>query len=160
MDVGDDTADEDLEEAKDDAEQKAVNFAVKTTDQARLLAAEVEGENAEQQDVPRTRRGKPAQATGTINTKEVVAVFSKHEGELKKCYERALKRDPGLAGKVTLQVRIESSGRASTVTAAGQSMSDDIMFECMERQAQSWRYPIPEGGAAIVRKPFRFSPDM
>ncbi|MGM0555421.1 MAG: AgmX/PglI C-terminal domain-containing protein [Myxococcota bacterium] len=160
IDVEEDTAAEDLEEAEKAAEEAAVEHAVKVDDQARMLAAELEGASAERQDVPRTRKTK-ARPGGKIDTKEVLAVFAKHEAELKKCYERALKRDPNLSGQVVLDVTIEPSGRASSTKAVARSMAaDEIMFECMERQAQSWRYPRPDGGSARVRKPIRFSPDM
>jgi predicted nucleic acid-binding Zn-ribbon protein len=157
--VEEDTAEEDLEEARKAADEAAVMLAVKIGDQSRLLAGEIEGASAKRQDVPRTRNVK-AKPGGKIDTKDVLAVFSTHEAELKKCYERALKRDPNLAGKVVLEVVIEPSGRASSTQAVGRTMADDVMFECMERQAQGWRYPQPEGGSATVRKPFRFSPDM
>ena len=157
--VEEDTAEEDLEEARKAAEEAAVMHAVKISDQARLLAAELEGANAERQDVPRTRKTK-ARPGGDIDVNKVLAVFDRHEAELQKCYERALKRDPNLAGRVTLDVTIEPSGRASRTKAQAQTMSDSVMFECMERQVQGWRYPQPEGGSARVRKPITFSPDM
>lgn len=153
----------DLEEATKTAKNDALTHAVKVTDQSRLLAAELEGAQAERQEVPKTRSGKKksrAAATGTIDTRALLKVFNKYEGELKKCYERALKRDPNLAGKISLQVRIEPSGRASTAKVTGTSMRDASMFGCMERSAKSWSYPTPTGGAAVVNKPITFSPDM
>lgn len=160
-DVEEDTREEDLAEAREAAQEEAVNHAVKLGDQARMLAAELEGANAEQQDVPRTRQPKTKAAGRFENPGELRAVFDKHEGELRKCYERALKRNQSLAGKVTLSVRIEPSGRASSTNVIANSMQKDgPMFECMKRQAEGWRYPQPSGGAAIVKKPFQFSPDM
>lgn len=149
-----------LEEATEAAESEAVSASLHVADIARIAAGEIEAA-AEAEDQPKARiKRDKAKLGGSIDTAAVKAVFDQHEAELQKCYERALKRDPALEGRVSVYMRIEPSGRTSTVRASSPTLTDSAAIDCMERAVRSWQFPSPEGGAVELRKPFAFRPDM
>ena len=62
-------------------------------------------------------------------------------GAIKACYERGLKRDPQLAGTVSLRIEIGVSGRVKRVTVEGSTLNDAQVVECLVEGAQRWTFP-------------------
>ncbi|CAN0582799.1 unnamed protein product, partial [Laminaria digitata] len=60
---------------------------------------------------------------------------------LKDCYERALKHDRYLSGKVTLHFDIGPSGRTSRVRLVDHSLRSKQVVDCIARRARAWRLP-------------------
>lgn len=143
-----------LEEAKEQAEEEAVSIAVRTNENARYISGNIEAKNRPDDPEPRV----PQKTPGSVDTAALQKVFSQHDGAMQDCYERALKKNPNLAGRVTLTITISRSGGVAAATATPGSLSSAQVNECLERQALRWKFPPPTGGAAKVRKPYTFSP--
>lgn len=83
-------------------------------------------------------------------------VVKEHQSQVRYCYERALQRRPGLAGKVTVRWVIDVEGRALQAQARG---FDDDVDDCLERRVGGWRFPkLGAGAAVVVSYPFVFKP--
>jgi ferric-dicitrate binding protein FerR (iron transport regulator) len=77
--------------------------------------------------------------------------------QIRGCYERSLKRDPSLAGTVSLQVRVGGSGRVSGATVESSTLVDaSEVGECLAREARSWKFAT--GRNSTVVYPFVFRP--
>jgi anti-sigma factor RsiW len=63
-----------------------------------------------------------------------------HMSELVDCYERALKRDPTLAGRVTLRVRLHDTGAIKGVSAREPGV-DASFLDCVTQSIRSWALP-------------------
>lgn len=157
-DVVEDTRAEDLAEARKEAEERADSLGFHTGQNARMIAAELEGEQTKPQS-PNLKRAPKSNDDGKIDVDKVQRVFDQNHANLQKCYERALKGDPNLQGQVTLTVRIGADGSPALTRAKSQAIANQTALDCMEREAKSWRFPKPTGGTVMLNKPFRFTPD-
>ncbi len=156
-DAAEDTHAKELAEAKKKAKVLGDQVAFDRVTKARFMTAELEGEE-KKVDGPHVKRAPQPKDTGKIDVHGVNQVFANHRGALQKCYERGLKRDPMLQGKVTLTVRVGRGGATTMVKARSHAISDHAALHCMEREAKSWLFPSPSGGTVLVNKPFRFTP--
>src|SRR5450631_2792892 len=77
-------------------------------------------------------------------------------GAIKACYERALKRNPNLSGKVKVRWTITAAGTVSAVEIEEDSMGDSEVSSCIKGLVARWRFPAPSGGSVDVVYPFVF----
>jgi outer membrane biosynthesis protein TonB len=77
-------------------------------------------------------------------------------GAIKACYERALKRNPNLSGKVKVRWTITAAGTVSAVDIEEDSMGDSEVSSCIKGLVMRWRFPAPSGGSVDVVYPFVF----
>ncbi len=77
-------------------------------------------------------------------------------GAIKACYERALKRNPNLSGKVKVRWTITAAGTVSAVEIEEDSMGDNEVASCIKGLVSRWRFPAPSGGSVDVVYPFLF----
>jgi len=145
-----------LKEAREDSVKLAEELAVATGDETRAFASALEA----QLNKPKPNIKRPLKMTGKIDTKAVKRVFNMHVNAMKKCYERELKRNPGLEGKVKLQVVIKSDGKVGGASVKGVSLRNQKINSCMEREARGMKFPKPTGGAVTVANPYTFTPDI
>jgi TonB family protein len=78
-------------------------------------------------------------------------------GAVKACYERALKRNPNLSGKIKVRWTITAAGTVSGVDIADDSMGDSEVSSCIKQLVARWRFPAPSGGSVEVEFPFVFT---
>ena len=150
-----------LEEAREDAEVKAVPVAIAIGDRARLVAADIEAAQAETTKVkptPKIRRN--TGPSGELDPEAAAKEMARYEGAMRKCYERALKAQPGLQGSVTLKITVASSGKVRRVSAVQDSLRSDTVEDCMKGYARRMKFPEPRGGDAVLAKTYTFEPQF
>jgi outer membrane biosynthesis protein TonB len=77
-------------------------------------------------------------------------------GAIKACYERALKRNPNLSGKVVMHWTITQAGTVSGVDIEQDTLGDAEVASCIKSLVGHWRFPAPSGGSVEVSFPFVF----
>ena len=78
-------------------------------------------------------------------------------GRTRLCYENALRKQPKLAGTVTVAFVIGGDGRVTS--AQGSGFPDDAVTACVSKVFQGLRFPAPADGRAIpVKYPLQFQP--
>jgi len=77
-------------------------------------------------------------------------------GAIKACYERALKRNPNLSGKIKIRWTITAAGTVSAVEIDEDSVGDGEVSSCIKGLVSRWRFPAPSGGSVDVVYPFVF----
>ena len=77
-------------------------------------------------------------------------------GAIKACYERALKRNPNLSGKVVIHWTITQAGTVSGVDVETDTLGDAEVASCIKSLVARWRFPAPAGGSVEVSFPFVF----
>jgi hypothetical protein len=113
-------------------------------------------ERAVRGDVKR-RNPTAVDGTGVLNPQEVAKVVNRRLGAIKGCYERALRRNPTLEGRITIRFTVAGSGKVSSASATQNELSPDVA-DCITSAFKSFRFPPPEGGTATFEYPFMFSP--
>ena len=94
---------------------------------------------------------------GTMSGNAVASVIRRGMAAIRSCYQRALKRNPALNGKITVRMAINTMGRVTSVSIDADTIGDPQVTACIKGYAQRWRFPPPEGGTAEVAVPFVFT---
>ncbi len=94
---------------------------------------------------------------GELTAAQINRVMKRNMSAIKSCYERALKRDPSLKGKLLIEFEILENGRTSMVEFGGSLRSSDVE-SCIKKRAKYWRFPKPDGGSVFVSIPVVLTP--
>src|SRR5688572_6753406 len=95
---------------------------------------------------------------GELSQAEIAKVMRRQLNALRDCYERALKRNRKLAGKLIIRFEILESGRTSNIEFEDSSLNSPEVRQCIESRAKYWRFPKPDGGSVFVAYPIIFTP--
>ena len=95
---------------------------------------------------------------GELTKDEIQRVISQHVGEIQYCYEKQLRANPGLAGRVVLEWTVTTAGGVGVVKVSTSSLSSNDATRCMMDKVKTWKFPRPRGnGAVTVVYPFVFN---
>jgi hypothetical protein len=95
--------------------------------------------------------------TGALSPQEVNKVIGRRMGAIKGCYERALRRDPNLKGKLVIRFTISGSGRVTAARAVQNDLTPEV-GNCVAGAFKRFRFPQPDGGTLTMESPFMFVP--
>ncbi len=93
---------------------------------------------------------------GELDPNMVAKEVKTRLGAIKACYERALKRNPNLSGKVVIHWTITQAGTVSGVDVEQDTLGDAEVASCIKALVARWRFPAPSGGSVDVSFPFVF----
>lgn len=86
------------------------------------------------------------------------AIVQRNSRQVRACYERGLKQNHMLQGKVGLRMRVSKDGSVDAVQVGG-SLRDREVFSCIRNLAKSWKFAAPTGGrCAVLDVPYNFTP--
>jgi hypothetical protein len=92
---------------------------------------------------------------GGLERSEVEAVIRENISQIRFCYNRGLRNNPSLEGKVTSNFVIGSDGSVKTSRLAASSLGSGEVEDCIKDRVASWRFPQPRGGGQVqVNYPF------
>lgn len=122
-------------------------------------------------DAATTRRGKPPRrpapaegpaawnCAGAIPGAMLRRSLGRHGRAVFDCYAEARARAPQLRGSLTVQARVDASGRVTDSRLYG-TATDPGLHQCVSDSVSSWAFPRPRGGdCAVVEAPFVLTPD-
>lgn len=76
-----------------------------------------------------------------------------------RCYESELRKNPSLAGKVTVTFTIQERGNVTDAKASENTTGSPGVADCVTRAISRFRFnPGPDGGSVTFRYPFVFQP--
>lgn len=94
---------------------------------------------------------------GTIDKEAVAKVINSHLAEVSACYERALLKEPGLAGKIILEWSISTSGSVTTARTKSSTMRSSAVEGCILTSLKGWKFPPAKGAGVVISYPFLFN---
>ncbi|MEZ4265155.1 MAG: AgmX/PglI C-terminal domain-containing protein [Myxococcota bacterium] len=94
---------------------------------------------------------------GKVDPSAVKSVFARRKGAVQYCYEKALKVNDKLKGKVVIQFTIGAAGRITSISVTENSTGDSSVGQCIMDKVRSWKFTPPEGGAVTFSFPFVLS---
>ena len=92
-------------------------------------------------------------ATGGMKTD-----ISTRAGNARGCYERALRANPNIQGKMTLNVRVDSLGGICSASISNDSVGSGEVQACVLGMFRGQRVTAPTGGCVDVSVPLNFQP--
>ena len=107
----------------------------------------------------RVRAGRVSGKTGLgrIDAGKVSRIFRRRASAIRTCYERGLKANPNLRGKVKIRFTIATSGRVTRIRVVSNSTGSSTVASCITKKVRRWRFPQPEGGVATFTNSFVLS---
>jgi len=74
------------------------------------------------------------------------------------CYEKELKRNPSLKGRVVVRFTIKPDGRTSDVDVEENTVGSDAVGACIKTLIKTWTFPFKPEEETTVAYPFVFAP--
>ena len=94
---------------------------------------------------------------GSIDKAAVAAVINRNIHEVQSCYERALFKSPGLAGKVQVEWSIATTGQVASAKTKSSTLRNATAETCILKAIKGWQFPKARGGSVIITYPFVFN---
>jgi hypothetical protein len=120
------------------------------------IAGSDTGKGAGERTVKAAIKTEAPAVDGELDPNMVAKEVRSRLGAIKACYERALKRNPNLSGKVVIHWTITQAGTVSGVDVEQDTLGDAEVASCIKSLIARWRFPAPSGGSVDVSFPFVF----
>jgi TonB family protein len=105
------------------------------------------------------RGGGDIGGAGAFDAATVQAQIKLRLKSITRCYESELRKNPSLAGKVTVTFTIQERGNVTDARASENTTGSPAVADCVTRTISRFRFnPGPEGGSVTFRYPFVFQP--
>lgn len=114
------------------------------------------GRKEEKEITGTAKLGALADVDGELDAAEIRRVVQRNLGAIKLCYDQELRRNPRLAGKITVEVGVTPTGTVSSASVVETSMGNKTVEDCITRTIKRWRFPRPKEGDVIFSYPFIF----
>lgn len=89
---------------------------------------------------------------------EIELVFDKNKGAIFALYNRALRRDPSLGGKLVLRLTIEPNGTVSFCEIVSSELGDEELERKLVQRVRMFRFAAKDVEAITTTKPIDFFP--
>jgi len=89
-----------------------------------------------------------ADIDGDADKKAVQATIRNRMSALQSCYEKALRANIGLTGKITYTITISVMGTVTAVVVQDDSLQDEGVKTCTVNKIKGWRFPTTAGAEA------------
>lgn len=94
---------------------------------------------------------------GSLGRSSIQGVIRKNIHRVQACYERALRANPGIGGKVVVSFTIGPDGKVKDARVTHSTVADRAFQGKLLDLIRRWRFPRPAGGGSIkVSYPFIF----
>ncbi len=96
-----------------------------------------------------------ATCNGTLDMQGISALRAKG-GQARGCYNRALRNNPTLEGKLTVNVKIGTTGSVCGASISGDTLNDPAVSSCVTQMFRAGKFPAPSGGCVNTEVPLNF----
>lgn len=104
-----------------------------------------------------TKIGAPEIEGSKADQASISKVVKSNGTAIQRCYEKALKANPQLKGKISVTWMINEQGRVQMVEINEDTMGEASVSACIKSVIMRWRFPPPEAPASVTF-PFAFIP--
>ena len=100
-----------------------------------------------------------ATVLGSASADDVRRVMRRSRAQLRRVYEQALKRSPGLAGRLVVRLVVGPDGKVRKAEVTNDTLHDARLARELLKVLRRLRFPKPAGGGElVVSYPFVFAP--
>jgi hypothetical protein len=96
--------------------------------------------------------------TGALPHEVIERVVRRNYGRFRACYEKGLRRNPKLEGRVAVRFVIGLDGRVTNAKKGESDIPDAAVVSCIVAGFTTLQFPAPGGGPVSVVYPIRFAP--
>lgn len=138
-----------------------LNRTIKTSELAQRQTTKVESKiEADQAQLAKAETGKKQQGSlKTRSTDEIERVFQQNKGGIFSLYNRALRKNPSLAGQVVIELTIAASGAVTEVKILSSELGDKALERKLVLKIKKFKFASKANVAEItVTYPIDFLP--
>jgi hypothetical protein len=95
----------------------------------------------------------PLDGEGEVDAGAVASRIRAQIGGIRSCYERALRDNPALAGRVEVRFTLGETGRITRITPSGLAEAPEV-GACISQRLRGLAFPAPRGGSVDFMFPF------
>lgn len=100
----------------------------------------------------------PRQVQGGLTADQIRTVIQRNIGQVQRCYELLLRRQPTASGRVTVAFMIAPNGLVAGAALADSTLNDAPSETCIVDAVRTWVFPRPDpAGPVSVRFPFNLT---
>ena len=100
----------------------------------------------------------PEVDSSDVDREALARYVRQRKAAIQNCYERELKRNPTLRGRVVVRFSITPSGRSSDIEIEENSLGNEAVASCIRNAVRTWVFPFKPKSDVAVAYPFVFSP--
>ncbi|WP_404364268.1 TonB family protein [Corallococcus coralloides] len=108
--------------------------------------------------VPQVADSVPEVDSSEVSPKELARFIQRMKASIQRCYEKELKRDPTLKGRVMVRFNLKPDGRAGNVEVEESTLRSEGVSSCIITTIRAWKFPFQPSDDVPVSYPFIFSP--
>jgi outer membrane biosynthesis protein TonB len=116
------------------------------------------GSKAEVAVTGRVRDAAPEVDSADVDRDALARYVKARLKAIQNCYEKELKRNPSLKGKVVVRFSIKPSGRTGDIDIEENTLGNEAVGSCIRTVIRSWVFPFKPDDEVPVAYPFVFSP--
>ena len=87
---------------------------------------------------------------GALDQSVVKRVIKQHMAQIRYCYQKEVKKNPSLSGKVTIKFVIAKDGTVSSAKTNTTTMNNPIVENCICQRFMRFKFPEPKGGGIVI----------
>ncbi|MCU7808744.1 MAG: TonB family protein, partial [Candidatus Thiodiazotropha sp. (ex Semelilucina semeliformis)] len=114
--------------------------------------------NAKRASAASSSRGKGKNHKGNRTREEIQTVFDQNKGAVYALYNRALRSDPTLRGKVVLELTISPAGKVTKCRILSSELNDSKLERKLVSRIKLFKFSAKDVETAIVSYPIDFLP--
>ncbi len=103
----------------------------------------------------KVKSGRGMDVDGSLDSSSVKRVVNRNIKAIYFCYERELRLNPKLEGKVTVEFTVARTGTVTDARVISSTLRSSKVEKCIVKTIRRWRFPRPED-EAIIAYPFIF----
>jgi len=92
----------------------------------------------------------PGAGTGSLSREEIQETIHAHIGEVRACYQDALREWPHAKGRVDLRFAIGPSGAVEAVALIRNETGVEPLACCVADAVRTWTFRRPDGGGIVM----------
>jgi len=100
----------------------------------------------------------PEVESSDVDREKLAAYVRGRKGAIQQCYEKELKRNPSLKGKVVVRFNITPAGRTSDIDIEENTLGNEAVASCIKTTIRGWVFPFKPDSDVAVAYPFVFAP--
>jgi len=108
---------------------------------------------------PTAKKSAPSGCDGNCNGTEspqLRSALASRGAQAKGCYERVLRNNAGVEGRLLVNVTIGTQGQVCSIHVTDQGLGDTAVANCVQRMFQSASFPPPSGACVYAAVPLNF----
>ena len=115
-----------------------INAVVDGLDKGKAKSVGRTGELVINKEEPLIEAEEDGQAVGTRASEDIAVVISKHSAAIQYCYQKGLKRDPEMKGKIVIRFTVLARGTVENAEIVSSTLKNTSVESCILSRIKRW----------------------